>query len=170
MVTHLFPPLFQSCESALVKAAATDCLILLSQQLGPMILRGRIEQHNPQWAHTHTCTTLRGVGWKEGGEGENLLPSVCMYSKCYSSCSVWLSVCVSVCLSVCTVCVCTMSCELSSWKWNSGPKWMYCVSCFNYSINFLCKCMNYNNAVNNHCEFFFVSFSIPCINVILTLL
>ena len=36
----------QSCESALAKTAATDCLIVLTQQLGRMIMRGRVEQHN----------------------------------------------------------------------------------------------------------------------------
>ncbi|CAI8037892.1 hypothetical protein GBAR_LOCUS21167 [Geodia barretti] len=35
-------------DSALVKAAAADCLTLLSQYLGHVILRGRIEQHSPQ--------------------------------------------------------------------------------------------------------------------------
>ena len=51
LLHSLFLPLSlppQASDSALVKAAAADCLILLSQYLGHMILRGRIEQHNPQ--------------------------------------------------------------------------------------------------------------------------
>ena len=46
--SHIFPLSSQSCDSALVKAAAADCLVFLSQYLGHVILRGRIEQHNPE--------------------------------------------------------------------------------------------------------------------------
>jgi len=38
-----------SCDSALVQAAATDCIIQLSLLIGKMITRGRIEQHNTQY-------------------------------------------------------------------------------------------------------------------------
>ena len=38
----------QSCDSVLVRAAATDCLSELNKMLGKMIMRGRVEQHNPQ--------------------------------------------------------------------------------------------------------------------------
>ena len=39
-------PVSQSCENALAKAAGTDCLVSLTEQLGRMIMRGRVEQHN----------------------------------------------------------------------------------------------------------------------------
>ena len=44
------PPLSlsQTSDTALVKAAAEDCLIQLSQHLGHHILRGQVEQHCPQ--------------------------------------------------------------------------------------------------------------------------
>ena len=44
------PPLSlsQTSDTALVKAAAEDCLIQLSQHLGHHILRGRVDQHCPQ--------------------------------------------------------------------------------------------------------------------------
>ncbi|XP_065898567.1 uncharacterized protein [Dysidea avara] len=38
-----------SCDSALVQAAATDCIIQLTQIIGKMITRGRIEQHNMRY-------------------------------------------------------------------------------------------------------------------------
>jgi hypothetical protein len=40
-------------DTALVKAAAEDCLIQLSQHLGPISLRGRVEQHCPQPVTLH---------------------------------------------------------------------------------------------------------------------
>ena len=36
----------QSCDSALVKGDGVQCLNLLTRQIGKMIMRGRIEQHN----------------------------------------------------------------------------------------------------------------------------
>ncbi len=42
-------PIPQSSDNALVQSAGVDCLTSLCQLLGKMILRGRIEQHNPTW-------------------------------------------------------------------------------------------------------------------------
>jgi len=46
---QFFDLIFESatCDSALTKSAAFDCLEFLSQFLGPSILKGRIEQYNP---------------------------------------------------------------------------------------------------------------------------
>ena len=46
---HLPPPMSQSSDNALVQSAGVDCLTSLCQLLGRMILRGRIEQHDPTW-------------------------------------------------------------------------------------------------------------------------
>ncbi|XP_064404527.1 uncharacterized protein LOC135349820 isoform X3 [Halichondria panicea] len=39
----------RSSDNALVQSAGVDCLTSLCQLLGRMILRGRIEQHNPTY-------------------------------------------------------------------------------------------------------------------------
>ena len=44
---YMYTPIPQSSDNALVQSAGVDCLTSLCQLLGRMILRGRIEQHNP---------------------------------------------------------------------------------------------------------------------------
>lgn len=44
--SHSLP--VQSCDNALTSTAASQCLDALGNFLGPNILRGRIEQYNPQ--------------------------------------------------------------------------------------------------------------------------
>ena len=50
----LFDIIFESvsCESALTKSAAIDCLEFLNRFLGPSILKGRVEQYNPHHIQT----------------------------------------------------------------------------------------------------------------------
>lgn len=45
----------QSSDNALVKTAGVQCLNMLTQQIGRMIMRGRIEQQNSRLV-TQLCT------------------------------------------------------------------------------------------------------------------
>ena len=44
----VFSSITQKCDNALTSTAASECLSQFSTLLGPSILRGRIEMHNPR--------------------------------------------------------------------------------------------------------------------------
>ncbi|KAG0725181.1 hypothetical protein GWK47_039084 [Chionoecetes opilio] len=49
VISFLFVPTLGECENALTSSAASQCLSQLAQLLGPNILRGRVEEHNPSY-------------------------------------------------------------------------------------------------------------------------
>lgn len=48
------------CENALTSSAASQCLSQLSQLLGPNILRGRVEEHNPSYLRALDANAFTG--------------------------------------------------------------------------------------------------------------